>query len=158
MLHCYVDTDAEMKDVYNVDFIEQILSNIVVDIQKVSSIFDANTPMQFRNNKKKSLIHSWFIRNEWTGKMKHFCSKKIGRSKNRYLKQMWRYFYDSNINYTLFDFWTFLVGCSITPSVTWFCPWKICLLHCHGSAYKVLWKVTYWPTNDGCVGMRTMVL
>lgn len=58
MLHCYVDTDAEMKDVYNVDFIEQILSNIVVDIQKVSSIFDANTPMQFRNNKKKSLIHS----------------------------------------------------------------------------------------------------
>ncbi|VDD89339.1 unnamed protein product [Enterobius vermicularis] len=37
MLHCYVDTDAEMKDVYNVDFIEQILSNIVVDIQKLGA-------------------------------------------------------------------------------------------------------------------------
>uniref|UniRef100_A0A183UJY7 RYDR_ITPR domain-containing protein n=1 Tax=Toxocara canis TaxID=6265 RepID=A0A183UJY7_TOXCA len=35
MLHCYVDTDAEMKDVYNVDYIEQILSNMLSDIQKL---------------------------------------------------------------------------------------------------------------------------
>lgn len=35
MLHCYIDTDAEMKDVYNVDYIEQILSNVVVDIQRL---------------------------------------------------------------------------------------------------------------------------
>ncbi|VDK41879.1 unnamed protein product [Anisakis simplex] len=35
MLHCYIDTDAEMKDVYNVDYIEQILSNMLADIQKL---------------------------------------------------------------------------------------------------------------------------
>jgi hypothetical protein len=35
MLHCYIDTDAEMKDAYNIDYIEQILNNILIDIQKV---------------------------------------------------------------------------------------------------------------------------
>lgn len=37
MMHCYIDTDAEMKDVYNVDYIEQILGNMLADIQKVSA-------------------------------------------------------------------------------------------------------------------------
>uniref|UniRef100_A0A915CC30 Inositol 1,4,5-trisphosphate receptor n=2 Tax=Parascaris univalens TaxID=6257 RepID=A0A915CC30_PARUN len=35
MMHCYIDTDAEMKDVYNVDYIEQILGNMLADIQKL---------------------------------------------------------------------------------------------------------------------------
>lgn len=35
MLHCYIDTDAEMKDVYNVDYIEQILNDILSDIHKL---------------------------------------------------------------------------------------------------------------------------
>ncbi|KAL3982635.1 RIH domain family protein [Acanthocheilonema viteae] len=33
MLHCYIDADAEMKDVDNVDFIERILKNILGDIE-----------------------------------------------------------------------------------------------------------------------------
>ncbi|EJW77813.1 hypothetical protein WUBG_11277, partial [Wuchereria bancrofti] len=33
MLHCYIDADAEMKDVDNVDFIERIMKNIFSDIQ-----------------------------------------------------------------------------------------------------------------------------
>ncbi|CAG9538689.1 unnamed protein product [Cercopithifilaria johnstoni] len=33
MLHCYIDADAEMKDVDNVDFIERILKNILSDIE-----------------------------------------------------------------------------------------------------------------------------
>ncbi len=36
MLHCYLDTDADMKDVYNTEFVEAILSNILSDIQLVS--------------------------------------------------------------------------------------------------------------------------
>lgn len=33
MLHCYIDADAEMKDVDNLDFIERILKNIRCDIE-----------------------------------------------------------------------------------------------------------------------------
>uniref|UniRef100_A0A158Q836 Inositol 1,4,5-trisphosphate receptor n=1 Tax=Elaeophora elaphi TaxID=1147741 RepID=A0A158Q836_9BILA len=33
MLHCYIDADAEMKDVDNVDLIERILKNILSDIE-----------------------------------------------------------------------------------------------------------------------------
>ncbi|KAM3725760.1 Inositol 1,4,5-trisphosphate receptor [Dirofilaria immitis] len=33
MLHCYIDADAEMKDIDNVEFIEKILKNILSDIQ-----------------------------------------------------------------------------------------------------------------------------
>ncbi|VDO52894.1 unnamed protein product, partial [Onchocerca flexuosa] len=33
MLHCYIDADAEMKDIDNIEFIENILKNILHDIQ-----------------------------------------------------------------------------------------------------------------------------
>lgn len=33
MLHCYIDADAEIKDIDNFDFIERILKNILSDIQ-----------------------------------------------------------------------------------------------------------------------------
>ncbi|VDM97439.1 unnamed protein product [Thelazia callipaeda] len=33
MLHCYIDADAEMKDIDNVEFIEKILKNILDDVK-----------------------------------------------------------------------------------------------------------------------------
>ncbi|MFH4981291.1 hypothetical protein AB6A40_008000 [Gnathostoma spinigerum] len=47
MLHCYIDTDAEMKDVYNVDYIEQILKNILSDIIKMMSLNAFTLPQYF---------------------------------------------------------------------------------------------------------------
>lgn len=35
MLHCYIDTGAEMKDVYNADYFELILQNILSDVEEV---------------------------------------------------------------------------------------------------------------------------
>lgn len=44
MLHCYIDADAEMKDIDNVDFIERILKNILSDIEmyidSLSQVFE----------------------------------------------------------------------------------------------------------------------
>ncbi len=36
VLHCYIETGADIKDLYNIEFLEQILANILEDIQKVS--------------------------------------------------------------------------------------------------------------------------
>ncbi|TMS38971.1 hypothetical protein L596_005581 [Steinernema carpocapsae] len=35
MLHCYIDTDVEMKDAYNAEYIESILDNMLHDINTV---------------------------------------------------------------------------------------------------------------------------
>lgn len=36
LLHCYIDTDAEMKDAYKAEYIDQLLNNMLADIKKVS--------------------------------------------------------------------------------------------------------------------------
>lgn len=38
--HCYIDTDAEMKDAYRPEYIEALLGNMLADIQKVFLGFD----------------------------------------------------------------------------------------------------------------------
>ncbi|KAI6200598.1 Inositol 1,4,5-trisphosphate receptor [Aphelenchoides besseyi] len=36
MLHCYIDTDIELKDANNVEYLEQILDDVLCDIRKLS--------------------------------------------------------------------------------------------------------------------------
>lgn len=38
MLHCYLDTDIELKDVKNFDYLNPILENICADISKVINL------------------------------------------------------------------------------------------------------------------------
>lgn len=35
LLHCYIDTDAEMKDAYKPEYVDAILHNMLQDINKV---------------------------------------------------------------------------------------------------------------------------
>lgn len=64
LLHCYIDTDAEMKDVYNADYIERILSNILSDI---SQVFQLSHKLQLSSLWSK--IHKYsediFRRHHW---------------------------------------------------------------------------------------------
>ena len=71
MLHCYVDTDAEMKDVYNVDFIEAILNNIVIDIQKVKNTY-LSTTNTLRCSRNIIVLSSLFIGFEEHNEEGHF--------------------------------------------------------------------------------------
>jgi len=35
MLYCYIETDAEIKDAYNMNYINRIFNNIIADVKKV---------------------------------------------------------------------------------------------------------------------------
>ncbi|PIO59679.1 RIH domain protein, partial [Teladorsagia circumcincta] len=35
LLHCYIDTDAEMKDAYKPEYVDSLLHNMLVDVQKL---------------------------------------------------------------------------------------------------------------------------
>lgn len=36
LLHCYIDTDAEMKDAYKPEYVDSLLHNMLKDVEKVS--------------------------------------------------------------------------------------------------------------------------
>uniref|UniRef100_A0A915PLW3 Inositol 1,4,5-trisphosphate receptor n=1 Tax=Setaria digitata TaxID=48799 RepID=A0A915PLW3_9BILA len=64
MLHCYIDTDAEMKDVDNVEFMERILKNILSDIQ----IYIRNLLQQHRESFSKMIESLGHLQDELTRK------------------------------------------------------------------------------------------
>jgi inositol 1,4,5-triphosphate receptor type 1 len=43
MLHCYIDTDIELKDASNTEYIEAIMDNILEDINKLNAMLDARS-------------------------------------------------------------------------------------------------------------------
>lgn len=38
MLHCYIDTDIELKDASNAEYIEAIMDNILEDIKRLNAM------------------------------------------------------------------------------------------------------------------------
>lgn len=43
MLHCYIDTDIELKDASNAEYIEAIMDNILEDIKRLNSMLLVET-------------------------------------------------------------------------------------------------------------------
>ncbi|KHJ85223.1 hypothetical protein OESDEN_15055 [Oesophagostomum dentatum] len=43
LLHCYIDTDAEMKDAYKPEYVDAFLRNMLVDVQKLQSELTAKS-------------------------------------------------------------------------------------------------------------------
>ncbi|KAK6041038.1 hypothetical protein COOONC_21458 [Cooperia oncophora] len=44
LLHCYIDTDAEMKDAYKPEYVDSLLHNMLVDVQKLHSELSSPNP------------------------------------------------------------------------------------------------------------------
>ncbi|KAK6750287.1 hypothetical protein RB195_002332 [Necator americanus] len=44
LLHCYIDTDAEMKDAYKPEYVDSLLHNMLEDVQKLQSELSKMTP------------------------------------------------------------------------------------------------------------------
>uniref|UniRef100_A0A0N4X5W5 Inositol 1,4,5-trisphosphate receptor n=1 Tax=Haemonchus placei TaxID=6290 RepID=A0A0N4X5W5_HAEPC len=44
LLHCYIDTDAEMKDAYKAEYVDSLLHNMLLDVQKLHSELSSPSP------------------------------------------------------------------------------------------------------------------
>ncbi|XGW30683.1 hypothetical protein V3C99_009556 [Haemonchus contortus] len=44
LLHCYIDTDAEMKDAYKAEYVDSLLHNMLLDVQKLHSELSSTSP------------------------------------------------------------------------------------------------------------------
>lgn len=59
MLHCYIDTDIELKDASNAEYLEAIMDNILEDIRRINNMLSPETKLTAGNRAIMSALESY---------------------------------------------------------------------------------------------------